>query len=107
MQVTRRRRLPKDRRVGRRMFLVTAGATAVVVTAGTGMASAQTHQFGTDQVGQTTARGLVVSDDQYVDSIGKRLVINNGKSCRPRSARTAPTSRPLSPTAGWRWPSWI
>ena len=79
MKVTRRRRVAKDRRVGRRIFLVTAGATAVVVTAGAGLASAQTHQFGTDQVGQTTARGLVVSDDQYVDSIGKRLVINNGK----------------------------
>ncbi|MFJ2731810.1 ABC transporter ATP-binding protein [Streptomyces sp. NPDC087317] len=27
------------------------------------------------------------------------------RSCRPRSARTAPTSRPRSPTAGWRCPS--
>ncbi|WP_260428350.1 bifunctional YncE family protein/alkaline phosphatase family protein [Micromonospora globispora] len=61
------------------MPLVTAGATAVVVAAGTGIAFAQTHQFGTDQVGQTTDQGLVVSDDQYINPIGERLVINNGK----------------------------
>ncbi|PWU50639.1 phosphoesterase [Micromonospora globispora] len=86
MQVTRRRRrVGKDpsgllgRRIGRRMPLVTAGATAVVVAAGTGIAFAQTHQFGTDQVGQTTDQGLVVSDDQYINPIGERLVINNGK----------------------------
>jgi YVTN family beta-propeller protein len=84
MQVTRRRRrVEKDhsgrRRIGRRIPLVTAGTTAVVVAAGAGMAFAQTLQFGTDQVGQTTDRGLVVSDDQYVSPIGKRLVINNGK----------------------------
>ena len=74
MQVTRRRR-----RLGRRIPLATVGATAVVLVAGTGIGYAQTHQFGTDQVGQTTDRGLVVSDDQYVDPIGKHLVINNGK----------------------------
>jgi YVTN family beta-propeller protein len=83
MQVTRRRRLEKEhavrRRLGRRMFVVTAGTTALVVAGGTGMAYAQTHQFGTDQVGQVTDRGLVVSDDQYVDPVGRRLVINNGK----------------------------
>src|SRR5204863_5393622 len=30
-------------------------------------------------VGQITRRGQVVSADQYIDPIGKRLVINNGK----------------------------
>ena len=83
MQVTRRRRVEKEssglRRLSRRMPLVTAGTTAVVVVAGTGMAYAQTHQFGTDQVGQTTGKGLVVSADQYINPIGKRLVINSGK----------------------------
>ena len=84
MQVTRRRRRVEENRsghgrIGRRIPLVTAGTTAVVLAAGTGIAYAQTHQFGTDQVGQTTDRGLVVSDDQYVNPIGKRLVINNGK----------------------------
>ncbi len=81
MQVTRRRRRvekPVRRLFGRRALLVTAGTTAVVVT-GAGVAYAQTDQFGTDQVGQLTHRGLVVSADQYVDPIGKRLVINNGK----------------------------
>src|SRR5215207_4146520 len=86
MQVTRRRRrVEKDhsgllgRRIGRRMTLVTAGTTAVVMATGTGIAFAQTHQFGTDQVGQTTDQGLVVSDNQYIDPIGDRLVVNNGK----------------------------
>ena len=83
MQVTRRRRRvgkdsPGRHRIGRRIFVVTAGATAVVV-AGAGVALAHTYQFGTDQVGQTTSRGLVVSSDQYIDPIGERLVINNGK----------------------------
>jgi YVTN family beta-propeller protein len=76
MQVTRRR---LSRRLGRRIPLITAGTTVLLVAAGTGAAYAQTHQFGTDQVGQTTDKGLVVSDDQYVDPIGTRLVINNGK----------------------------
>ena len=83
MQVTRRRRVEEDqsgrRRIGHRIPLVTAATTAVVVAASTGIAFAQTHQFGTEQVGQTTDRGLVVSADQYVNPIGKRLVINNGK----------------------------
>ena len=39
------------------MPLVTAGTTAAVVAAGTGVAFAQTHQFGTDQVGQITRQG--------------------------------------------------
>ncbi|MBM0224160.1 MULTISPECIES: alkaline phosphatase family protein [Micromonospora] len=85
MQVTRRRRVEKDhssllgRSIGRRIPLVTAGTTAVVVAAGSGIGFAQTHQFGTDQVGQTTDQGLVVSDDQYINPIGERLVVNNGK----------------------------
>ncbi|WP_244317198.1 bifunctional YncE family protein/alkaline phosphatase family protein [Micromonospora terminaliae] len=58
---------------------MTAGTTAVVVAAGTGISFAQTHQFGTDQVGQLTDKGLVISDDQYLSPIGERLVLNNGK----------------------------
>ncbi|MGW5327590.1 alkaline phosphatase family protein [Streptomyces sp. NPDC004014] len=84
MQVTRhRRRVQKTgvallgRRVGRRTLL-TAGITAVAVTAA-GTAFAQTHQFGTDQVGQVTDRGQVVSSDQYIAPYGERLVIDNGK----------------------------
>lgn len=87
MQVTRRRRRDEKghsgllgRRIGRRISVVTAGTTAVtLVAAGTGIAFAQTHQFGTDQVGQTTDKGQVVSSDQYINPIGQRLVINNGK----------------------------
>ncbi|WP_338090858.1 bifunctional YncE family protein/alkaline phosphatase family protein [Planosporangium thailandense] len=58
---------------------MTAGTTAVAVAASTGIAFASTYRFGTDQVGQTTKQGLVVSADQYINPIGERLVINNGK----------------------------
>ncbi|GGK77742.1 bifunctional YncE family protein/alkaline phosphatase family protein [Mangrovihabitans endophyticus] len=82
MQVIRNRRAVRrrsGRHLGRRMFVLTAGATAVLVATAGGIAYAQTHQFGTDQVGQTTPRGLVVSADQYLDPIGQRLVIDPGK----------------------------
>ncbi|MFE1297912.1 alkaline phosphatase family protein [Streptomyces sp. NPDC057413] len=85
MQVTRRRRRvekdpsgPLARRTGRRIPLVTAGTTALAVVAA-GVAYAQTHQFGTDQVGQTTDRGQVISSDQYIAPYGDRLVLNDGK----------------------------
>ncbi|MFE9612114.1 alkaline phosphatase family protein [Streptomyces sp. NPDC006012] len=84
MQVTRQRRIAeKDqislfgRRVGRRASLVTAGIA--VVLAVTGTAVAQTGQFGTQQVGQQTADGQVISSDQYIDPYGSRTVINSGK----------------------------
>lgn len=86
MQVTRRRRTEKEhfgllgRRLGPRVTLLTAGTTAVaVVAAGTGIAVAKTEMFGTEQVGQVTEKGQVVSSDQYIDPIGERLVLNNGK----------------------------
>ncbi|MEV6053673.1 alkaline phosphatase family protein [Streptomyces sp. NPDC052107] len=82
MQVTRHRRPVetefRGRRIGRRSAL-TAGATAVVLAVTAGVGYAQTHQFGTDQVGQTTDRGQVISSDQYIAPYGDRLVINNGK----------------------------
>jgi YVTN family beta-propeller protein len=84
MQVIRQRRVDEKeqisllgRRVGRRTTLVTAGiAVALAVT---GTAVAQTQQFGTQQVGQVTADGQVVSADQYIAPYGSRTVINNGK----------------------------
>jgi YVTN family beta-propeller protein len=85
MQVTRRRRRVEKasfvflgRQFGRRVTLVTAGITAVGLAA-TGTAFAQTHQFGTQQVGQQTAQGQVISSDQYLDPYGARSVINDGK----------------------------
>ncbi|MFE9061148.1 alkaline phosphatase family protein [Streptomyces violaceusniger] len=85
MQVTRRRRLVEEarislisRRIGRRIPLLTAGTTAVALVAA-GTALAQTHQFGTDQVGQVTENGQVVSSNQYIAPYGDRLVINQGK----------------------------
>ncbi|MFI0773253.1 alkaline phosphatase family protein [Streptomyces sp. NPDC021212] len=85
MQVTRRRKPAEEarfsllsRRIGRRMPLLTAGTTAVALVAA-GTALAQTQQFGTDQVGQVTKNGQVVSDDQYIAPYGDRLTINQGK----------------------------
>jgi YVTN family beta-propeller protein len=66
------------RRNGRRIRFV-AGGTAVLALAGGGISYASTDVFGKDQVGQNTHKGLTVSSDQYVNPIGKRLVINNGK----------------------------
>ncbi|GLY71573.1 alkaline phosphatase family protein [Amycolatopsis taiwanensis] len=84
MQVTRRRRVETGgllrRTIRHRIPLVTAGTTAVVMAAaGTGIGYASTQQFGTDQVGQITDKGQVVSGDQYIAPYGDRLVIDNGK----------------------------
>lgn len=85
MQVTRRRRRVEKgrsgllgRRIAGRIPLVTAGTTALALVAA-GAASSQTHQFGTDQVGQITDQGQVISSDQYIAPYGDRLVLNNGK----------------------------
>ncbi|MEV5537028.1 phosphoesterase [Saccharopolyspora shandongensis] len=87
MQVKRHRRRSENagfrvlgRRGGRPIRLVTAGASAVALAVtGTGIGFAQTELFGTDQVGQTTDNGLVISSDQYLAPYGERMVINNGK----------------------------
>ena len=85
MQVRRQRRQGKGvrsgssaRRAGNRIRVIAAGAATLAV-AGGGMAYASTEAFGTQQVGQNTDKGLVVSADQYIKPIGTRLVINNGK----------------------------
>src|SRR4051812_44582017 len=83
MHVTRQRveKVPLGlfrRLTGRRFRLVAAGTAALAITSG-GVSYASTKVFGTDQVGQTTKKGLVVSSDQYINPIGERLVINNGK----------------------------
>ncbi|MEU6005679.1 bifunctional YncE family protein/alkaline phosphatase family protein [Streptomyces sp. NPDC047453] len=86
MQVTRRRvHVGKNasgllgRQTGSRRTVMTAAATAVVLAVSTGIGFAATNHFGTDQVGQTTDLGQLMSSDQYIDPIGERLVINNGK----------------------------
>ncbi|MGH3380410.1 MAG: alkaline phosphatase family protein [Actinoallomurus sp.] len=83
MQVTRQRVAKArigffGRRTGNRIRLVAAG-TATLALAGGGISYASTQEFGHDQVGQITHKGQVVSSDQYINPIGKRLVINNGK----------------------------
>ena len=77
MQVTRRRR-ERHHVAKKRLFMITAGTTTVVV-ATSGVAYGSTWQFGKDQVGEVTDKGQVVSADQYIDPVGGRLVINNGK----------------------------
>ncbi|WP_328748081.1 phosphoesterase [Streptomyces sp. NBC_00285] len=78
MQVTRRRRSSeKVRRLSRRSTLVTAGIAVALGVTGTAVAS--TYQFGTQQVAQDTARGEVISSDQYLKPYGSRTVINDGK----------------------------
>ncbi|MFE4173218.1 alkaline phosphatase family protein [Streptomyces sp. NPDC056909] len=86
MQVARRRiRTEKDdavylgnRRIGRRVPLMTAGVTVLAVAAA-GTAFAETGSFGTVRVGQTTTNGQLISSDQYLAPYGKRLVVNGGK----------------------------
>jgi YVTN family beta-propeller protein len=51
----------------------------VLVFTGTSFGSASTQQFGTQQVGQLTDKGQVISSDQYINPIGTRLVVNQGK----------------------------
>ncbi|WP_109001478.1 bifunctional YncE family protein/alkaline phosphatase family protein [Streptomyces rishiriensis] len=98
MQVTRQRRVHGSRpltilgrRVGRRATLVTAGIAVALGVTGTAVAS--TYRFGTEQVGQNTADGQVVSSDQYIKPYGNRTVINDGKimssSVSPDGSRLA------------------
>lgn len=78
MQVTRQRRSSeKVRRLSRRTTLVTAGIAVALGVTGTAVAS--TYQFGTQQVAQNTAKGQVISSDQYLKPYGSRTVINDGK----------------------------
>jgi YVTN family beta-propeller protein len=84
MQVIRQRRIHEKeqftllgRRVGRRTTLVTACIAVALGVTGTAVAS--TQQFGTQQVGQTTDQGQVISSDQYIAPYGSRTVINDGK----------------------------
>ncbi|MDT0487859.1 bifunctional YncE family protein/alkaline phosphatase family protein [Streptomyces doebereineriae] len=78
MQVTRQRRSSeKVRRLSRRTTLVTAGIAVALGVTGTAVAS--TYQFGTQQVAQSTAKGEVISSDQYLKPYGSRTVINDGK----------------------------
>ncbi|MBS2965782.1 bifunctional YncE family protein/alkaline phosphatase family protein [Actinocrinis puniceicyclus] len=85
MQVTRRRRplgkgldLPGGRSGRRRLAKVGVASIALVLT-GTTFGSASTQQFGTQQVPQITDKGQVLPSDQYINPIGDRLVINQGK----------------------------
>ncbi|KDN24006.1 bifunctional YncE family protein/alkaline phosphatase family protein [Amycolatopsis rifamycinica] len=81
MQVARRRRRAgtAGRAAHRVRFATAASITLVLVATGTGAGVASTRPFGEDQVGQVTENGRVVAADQYLDPIGERLVVDNGK----------------------------
>ena len=84
MQVTRRRLGDDTPGSGRsrsrsRRTLFTAAATAVVLAASAGVGFAHGDAFGENRVGQVYERGRLVSDNQYIDPYGERLVIPNGK----------------------------
>ncbi|GLW72689.1 phosphoesterase [Kitasatospora phosalacinea] len=82
MQVTRRRigdDAPLPHRPRRLSRTVLTAATAVVLAAGAGVGFAHADPFGDRQVGQAYEQGLLVSDNQYVDPYGERLVVPNGK----------------------------
>ena len=81
MQVSRRRKPAGGTGTsGGRARLAKAGVASVtLVVTGATIGSASTKQFGTQHVGELTAKGQVVSADQYINPIGTRLVINQGK----------------------------
>ncbi|NUR28838.1 MAG: phosphoesterase [Catenulispora sp.] len=85
MQVQRRRKsagkgLAQAAVYGGRGRLARAGvATVTLVFTGASIGSASTRQLGTQHVGELTAKGQVLSSDQYINPIGTRLVVNQGK----------------------------
>ncbi len=85
MQVKRRRKHDEQssrllRLGGLKVRSVTVGSAVVALAVlGTGIAVGSTVGFGSDQVGQSTSKGLVVSDDQVVKPIGDRLLTQFGK----------------------------
>jgi YVTN family beta-propeller protein len=85
MQVQRRRKsagkgsaLP-DGNAGRGRLAKAGVATVTLVFTGASIGSASTKQLGTRHVGELTDKGQVISSDQYINPIGTRLVINQGK----------------------------
>ncbi|MFI7615569.1 bifunctional YncE family protein/alkaline phosphatase family protein [Nonomuraea terrae] len=99
MQVTRQRRRVQETslgflhgRTGRRIRLL-AASTAALVVAGGGIAYGSTDAFGNGQVGQATAAGLLLPSDQAIESIGDRLLVDNGKLL---SSTVSPDGRHLA-----------
>ncbi|MEV4357933.1 bifunctional YncE family protein/alkaline phosphatase family protein [Nonomuraea sp. NPDC049625] len=83
MHVTRQRITKSHRRLlawrsSRRARVAVAGSVAIAVTGG-GMAYASTEGFDSNLVGTTYKDGLQLASDQIVKSIGRRLLVDNGK----------------------------
>src|SRR5215468_6811390 len=67
-------------RLGRRSRVVIAGAAVLAaVGTGSGIVYGSTTGLGNEQADHTYNGGLVLPDDQVINPIGDRLVINNGK----------------------------
>ncbi|WP_446666850.1 alkaline phosphatase family protein [Flexivirga sp. B27] len=84
MQVTRRRRSAATpsthkERTHRKFRIAIAGAAVLTVATGGIAAAAPSGPFGDHQVGATYKNGQLVSDNQYIKPIGKRLVTDEGK----------------------------
>src|SRR5258708_23384156 len=77
-----------------RLSKVAVVAVGLVVT-GAGVGSASTRQLGHEHVGQLTTKGEVIASDQYINPIGTRLVIPQGKimgaTVSPDGTHVAPT----------------
>ena len=59
---------------------------------GAGIGTAQTRQLGNRQGGKLPNKGEVSASDQYINPIGTRLVINQGKimGAMPMTAKLSP-----------------
>ncbi|NUP51181.1 MAG: phosphoesterase [Catenulispora sp.] len=81
MQVQRRRKpsTPPEGTGGRGRLAKAGVATVTLVFTGATIGSASTKQLGTQHVGELTAKGQVIASDQYINPIGTRLVVNQGK----------------------------
>lgn len=108
MQVTRvRRRSDRARRrlaLRPRWTVVVGVATALALLSGTGIAAATTQFFGTLQVGQTSDRGLVVSDDQALKPIGDRLLFKGGEILASAVSPDGSHFAALTGAPGWLLP---
>lgn len=81
MQVTRQRRSASKSHLlhGRKFRIAIAGAAVLTVTTGGIAAASPASLFGDNQVGSTYKNGQLVSDNQYIQPVGDRLMTTDGK----------------------------
>lgn len=81
MQVTRQRRSATTKHgfAHRKFRIAIAGAAVLTVATGGIAAAAPSSLFGDNQVGGVYQNGQLVSDNQYIQPIGQRLLTKEGK----------------------------